>query len=119
MLVGVTEEVKTLPLEFTARGYDYRQIWREKDVAVYEYSSVPTRFELIIILVEKAGMKFGRYYESHERYPRSSQWGQYGWSFGPGDRDFVLRIAAGIVGLAPKDRIPKIHQFMDHWPKEN
>ena len=41
------ETLKPLALTFTREGFDYQQIWRHKDVAVYQYG-VPQRFELVI-----------------------------------------------------------------------
>jgi hypothetical protein len=43
-----------LPIEFNRSHFHYRQIWREKDVAVFEYDFRGGSFELIIIRVEPA-----------------------------------------------------------------
>jgi hypothetical protein len=104
-----------LETELNSGGHALRQIWREKDVAVYQYNN---SFELVIIRVREAHtLPNGTWVETGEVYPATSQWGQYGWSFGPQDRLFVLHIAKEIVDLNPNERIPRIHWFMNRWKR--
>jgi hypothetical protein len=96
-------EVIGLRTTFTRGGFCYRQIWREGDVAVYQYDSRGGSFEVVIILVEPERLKFGKLYPKHEVYPATSQWGTYGWSFGPKDREIALGVAEA-VRKSPRSR---------------
>jgi hypothetical protein len=53
-------------------------------------------FEVVIIRLEAERVKFGKLTPQHEVYPTTSQWGTYGWSFGPGDREIVLGVAEAV-----------------------
>ena len=107
--------MKPLETEFKREGQDYRQIWREKDVAVFEYGSAP-RYELVIIRVLKENLlPSGKTLPLREAYPASSQWGQYGWTLGPQDRELAIHIGKQIVDLPPVERIPVIHRIMNRW----
>ena len=72
-----TQEAEAIRLKttFTREGFCYRQIWRQGDVAVYEYNSRGGSFEVVIILVEGERLKFGKLCTKHEVYPTTSQWG--------------------------------------------
>jgi hypothetical protein len=106
---------RVLETELNSGGHASAQIWREKDVAVYQYNN---SFELVIIRVQEAhALPSGKWMEEGEAYPSTSQWGKYGWSFGPKDRLFVLHIAKEIIDLNPNERIPRIHWFMDRWKR--
>lgn len=110
----IETEFKLLALTFNREGFAYQQIWRQKDVAVYQYG--PGRYELVIIRIQETHpLPGGKLLPCREAYPASSQWGQYGWTLGPKDRELAIHIAEQIVDLPPKDRIPKIHAIMDHW----
>ena len=108
--------MKPLETQFKREGWDYRQIWREKDVAVYEYGPAP-RYELIIIQMRPDREVFGNFAEAREAYPKTSQWGTYGWTLGPKDREFAIQIAKAILNLESNKRIAKIHAMMDQWPR--
>ena len=108
--------MKTLETEIKKNGYKYRQIWREKDIAVYEYNN--GRHELVIIRTRKAEtMHDGYSFPDREVYPKISDWGQYGWTLGRQDRELAIYIGKQIVNLPATNRIPKIHEIMDHWIK--
>ena len=107
--------IKTFETEFKRGGIDYRQSWRQKDVAVYEYGSAP-RYELVILRVrEEHLLPNGKPHPRGETYPATSQWGQYGWTLGPRDREVAIHIAETIVDLTPDKRILRIHAVMDCW----
>lgn len=107
--------MKTLDTEFKREGNEYRQIWREKDITVFEYGPKP-RYELVIIHVrpEHFGPR-GNVITEREAYPATSQWGQYGWTLGPEDRELAIHIGKQIVDLPATQRIPRIHAIMDRW----
>ena len=106
--------MKPLETEFRREGWDYRKIWREKDVAVYEYGLAP-RYELIIIQRRPDRQVYGKFVSARESYPASAHWGKYGWTLGPKDREFAIQIAQAIVDLESNEaRIAKIHDMMDH-----
>ena len=56
---------------------------------------------MIVILVEPERVKFGKLTPRHEVYPTTSQWGTYGWSFGPKDREIAMAVA-GAIRKSPK-----------------
>ena len=95
-MATTTEEAIRLRTTFTRDGFCYRQIWREGDVAIYEYNSRGGSFEVVIILVEPERVKFGKFCPKHEVYPATSQWGTYGWTFGPKDREIALGVAEAL-----------------------
>ena len=99
--------IKVLPIAFRHGGWNYRRIWRERDIAVYAYDSRGESYELIIVRVKN----------DEEIYPSAGGWGKYGWSFGPRDRDVALRIARTIVKLSREQRLATIHAMMDRWSK--
>jgi hypothetical protein len=107
--------MKPLKTEFRREGFDYRQIWRQGDVAVYAYG-IPERYELIIIRIEPEDVLPDKsVLPLREAYPRTSQWGQYGWTLGPKDRALAIHIGKSIVDLPVSQRIAKIHAIMDRW----
>jgi hypothetical protein len=71
-----------LPTKFNHLIFEYNQIWRDKDVAVYRQSSVYcNRFETIIVQYVQAGMAFGKEYPAREIYPYAESWGEHGFTY--------------------------------------
>jgi hypothetical protein len=73
------------PLEVNLRrgGFDYHQIARRGDIAIYEQrwsGSENVAFEVVRIRWREASEIEGRFIESAEVYPSSEQWGDYGWT---------------------------------------
>ena len=72
-------------MQFQRNGFDYRQIYREGDFAIYrqtwkgnEYSAA---FEVARIK-RRQGFEIGdRFIPPAEVYPRSERWGELGWTF--------------------------------------
>lgn len=95
-MTTTTEEAERLRTTFTRDGFSYKQIWRDGDVAVYEYNSRGGSFEVVIVLVEPERVKFGKLCPRHEVHPTTTQWGTYGWSFGPQDREIALSVAEAL-----------------------
>ena len=56
--------IEALPTAFRHGGWNYRQIWREKDIALYDYDSRGESYELVIVRV-----KYGE-----EIYPAAREW---------------------------------------------
>lgn len=72
---GQTVEQSEAVIGLTEAGL----LWRLGQVAVYDCGI--KGYEVIIVRVQKACQKFGRWYPTHERYPRSEDWGTYGWTY--------------------------------------
>ncbi len=73
-----------LPQELSIGGFNLRQITREGDLAAYEQShpKYPTRlrYEVVVIRRRDAFEIKGRRVEAAEFYPRSEDWGSFGWT---------------------------------------
>jgi hypothetical protein len=82
----MSEAIVYKPIETSFRrdGFDYRQIQRTGDVAIFEQSKPgvkPTWLEVVIIRRHGEREVFGKRVEPMEAYPGSEQWGTYGWTF--------------------------------------
>ncbi len=81
-----------LPKELRIAGFNLRQRTREGDLAVYEQShpKCPTRlrYEVIVIRRREAFEIKGRRVEAAEFYPRSEDWGSFGWTLTTRDAAF-------------------------------
>jgi hypothetical protein len=92
-----------LEREFTFHGHVLRQIFREKDVAVYSRSfpgRAPHELELVIVRKKKQStLPDGSIVAASEAYPSSSEWGKYGWSFPVRKEVFVLNLAKALVSI--------------------
>jgi hypothetical protein len=76
---------KPLPTQFRHDGFDYRQIVREGDAAVYEQTSAgcsnpSVRYEVIRIHHREGFHIDGRFVEPAEVYPNSEAWGVNGFT---------------------------------------
>jgi len=75
---------KPLPVEFQSRGFNYHQIAREGDMAIYEqrWNDSPNVCYEVVRLRRREAETFpdGRQYPAREVYPSSEQWGQHGWT---------------------------------------
>jgi hypothetical protein len=84
---------KPLPREFHARGFNYRLIAREADVAIYEqtWRGIPNpsiAYEVVRIRRHDGYTVGGKYFEPAEVYPSSEQWGAYGFTYTDRDAAF-------------------------------
>jgi hypothetical protein len=84
---------KPLPKEFRRGGFDYREIYREDDYAIYrqtwkgnEHSAA---FEVIRIRRREGFQIGGRFVEAAEVYPRSESWGTDGFALANKDAAFA------------------------------
>ena len=76
---------KPLPTRFRHDGFDYRQIAREGDAAIYEQRwtgcAEPSVCYEVIRIRRREGFEIGgRFVPPAEVYPRSEQWGELGWT---------------------------------------
>jgi hypothetical protein len=92
---------KPLPTRFRRDGFNYRQIAREGDAAIYEqtWSSCSNRcvcYEVIRIRRREGFQINGRFVEPAETYPKTDAWGVDGFTFTDKDAAFAkLREVAG------------------------
>lgn len=85
---------KPLPTRFRRCGFDYRQIAREGDAAIYEQrwggcADPSVCFEVIRIRRREAFEIKGRLVEAAEAYPNSKAWGTDGFTFTDKDAAFA------------------------------
>ena len=85
---------RPLPTQFHLRGFDYRQIAREGDAAIYEQawtgcSKPAVRYEVIRIRRRDGFMIHGRFVEPAEVYPNSEAWGTDGFTVTDKERAFA------------------------------
>ena len=81
---------KPLKIHFQRGKFNYKQIAREKDVAIFEQawrgSSEPDICWEVVVIRRHGGKTIkGHWVEPSEFYPSSSEWGKYGFTFT--DRD--------------------------------
>jgi hypothetical protein len=74
-----------LPTQFRREGFDYRQIYREGDFAIYRQTwsgcSDPSVSYEVIRIRRRDGFQIGgRFVEPAEVYPNSQAWGVDGWT---------------------------------------
>jgi len=84
---------KPLPKEFRHGGFQYRQIAREGNAAVYEQTrngcSNPSVCYEVIRIRRREGFKIdGRFVQAAEIYPKSEAWGTDGFTFTDKDAAF-------------------------------
>lgn len=77
--------VKSLPVEFTVKGFKHTQVERNGNITIYERRAgrrgpgLPahsrSHFEVVRIHTRKANERFGQQYPATEHYPRPESWG--------------------------------------------
>jgi len=80
--------MQLLEQEVKTRGFTYKQVWRNKNFAIYEqwcdYEDGKglqlIAFETFKIQKIKAGERFGTFYPDRENFPRNEDWGTYGFT---------------------------------------
>ena len=85
---------KLLPTRFRRDGFNYRQITREGDAAIYEQSWTscpnPSVCYEVIRIRRRAGFQVdGRFVEPAEVYPTAEAWGIDGFTFTDRDAAFA------------------------------
>jgi hypothetical protein len=92
---------KPLPVRFQHGGFNYRQIARERDAAIYEQSWTgcpePSVCYEVIRIRRRDGFQIGgRFVEPAEVYPNSDAWGVDGFTLKDKDAAFAkLREVTG------------------------
>lgn len=75
--------MQTLPTTFRSDGFDFRQLARRGDVALFEKTK-PWRtvkeYEVVTIQKLPAKIIYGRHYPEREAMPSASQFGKFGSS---------------------------------------
>jgi hypothetical protein len=82
---------KPLATEFDRAGFHYKQIAREGDFAIYKQrwgASGSVAYEVIRIRRHNGKHIKGRWLEPAEFYPKSEEWGSYGFTLTDRDRAF-------------------------------
>lgn len=76
--------MKTIPTTFRSDGFDFRQLKREGDVAMF-VKGKPTHtresYEVVIVQIVPTKTICGREVLEHEAMPSASDWGVQGWSY--------------------------------------
>lgn len=69
--------MQQLPLTYRKNGYDYKQVFRDDNTAIYEQHSEGKliAFEVFEIVVQKEGEVFGKAQPEREKVPSTEQWG--------------------------------------------
>ena len=85
---------KPLPKEFRHNGFDYRQIARERDAAIYEQrwtgcSNPSVSYEVVRVRRREGFQIDGRFVEPAEVYPKSQAWGVDGFTLTDKDAAFA------------------------------
>jgi hypothetical protein len=85
---------KPLPIRFRRDGFNYRQIARERDAAIYEQTwsgcSDPSVCYEVIRIRSRDGFQIGeRFVEPAEVYPNSEAWGVDGFTLTDRDAAFA------------------------------
>ena len=91
---------KLLPKEFRRGGFQYRQIAREGDTAIYEQRwtgcAEPSVCYEVIRIRRREGFEIdGRFVEPADVYPNSEAWGTDGWTMR--DKDVAFRKLREVV----------------------
>jgi hypothetical protein len=74
---------KPLPTAFKAKGFDYEQVRREGDIAMFEQTKPGLRgtwFEVVVVQRHDGYTIAGRYVAPAESMPSTSTWGRLGWT---------------------------------------
>lgn len=90
--------MKTLDVDFTSKGFHYRQLSRDGDVAVFGQKwgeNGSTAYETVIVQRHNGREIAGTKIPPAEFYPSSGQWGIKGWTFTDRDQAFAKALALG------------------------
>lgn len=81
---------RALPLQFNKNSYQYKQVWRDEDYAIYSQicDGVIYAFEVYRISKNESGELFGKYFEASESIPSSEQWGKTAYTVADMERAF-------------------------------
>jgi hypothetical protein len=75
---------RPLRTSFRSKGFDYRQIERKDDVAMFEQTKPELSgrwYEVVMVQRHETYEIGGRTIEAAETMPSTSQWGRLGWTY--------------------------------------
>lgn len=76
--------MKTIDKNFTYKNFDYKQLFREGKIAIYEQKlkdGVKCNYEVVVIEEHNGYEIAGNKFPPAEMYPSSNQWGVKGFTF--------------------------------------
>jgi hypothetical protein len=77
--------MRKLELKFRKNGFDFEQVFREGNVAIYRQTKEGqpgnVHFEVGRIRENKAREQFGKHFEACESWPNSEEWGVRCWTY--------------------------------------
>ena len=77
--------MKTLPTKFGSDGFNFEQLRREGDIAIFVKRKPPFKFKNYeVVIIQKRDAYIwpnGATTPAHEAMPSSRDWGKYGWTF--------------------------------------
>lgn len=77
--------MKTLPTTFGSDGFDFQQLRREGDIALFVKHKLPFRFKSYeVVMIQKRNAYTwpdGQTTPAHEAMSSSRDWGTYGWTY--------------------------------------
>ena len=77
--------MKTLPTTFGSDDFDFQQLRREGDVAIFVKQKPPFKFKSYeVVIIQKRDAYIwpnGLTTPAHEAMPSSRDWGKYGWTY--------------------------------------
>jgi len=79
-----TSNYNELPIRFTYNGFNFKQIDRIDNIAIYEQSKPAIDapiYEVVKIKKKTYGKLSPLAGQQYSAYPTSSEWGLYGWSY--------------------------------------
>lgn len=73
---------RRIPASFRKNGYDYTQVQRNNNIAVYkqEFDNTLIGFEVVELKVAEATTLFGKDVPRREVYPSNEDWGTLGFT---------------------------------------
>jgi hypothetical protein len=99
---------KPLPKRFQAGGFDYQQIYREGDFAIYRQTwkgnEDSAAFEVIQIRRREGFQVADKFVPAGEVYPRSGAWGADGWTMQ--SKDAAFRKLREIIAFRTLSQVP-------------
>ena len=77
--------MKILPTTFGSDGFDFRQLGREADIAIFVKQKPAFRFKSYeVVIIQKRDAYIwpnGQTTPADEAMPSSRDWGKYGWTY--------------------------------------
>ena len=76
--------MKILEKEFKSKGFNFTQVVRMGDKAIYQKQALAGKAKSIEVIIIKSHNGYelsGTYIAPAEVYPSTSQWGQLGWTY--------------------------------------